>query len=57
MRYDKNRANIGKGDKVTKEEEQAMMQELAEFIFRFGEKYDVLLDIKVKPRKWKEKEK
>lgn len=57
MRYDKNRANIGKGDKVTKEEEQAMMQELAEFIFRFGEKHDVLLDIKVKPRKWKEKEK
>lgn len=55
MRYDKNRANIGKGDKVTKEEEQAMMQELAEFIFAFGEKYDVLLDIKVKPRKVKSK--
>lgn len=54
MRYDKNRTNIGKGDKVTKEEEQAMMQELAEFIFRFGEKYDVLLDIKVKPRKVKQ---
>ena len=41
----------------TKEDEQIMMRELAEFIFRFGEKYDVLLDIKVKPRKWKEKEK
>ncbi len=36
---------------MTKEEEQMMMQELAEFIFRFGDKYDVLLDIKVKPRK------
>ena len=39
-----------------KEEEQMMMQELAEFIFQFGEKYDVLLDIKVKPRKVKQKE-
>lgn len=38
---------------MTKEEEQQMMEELAEFIFRFGEKYDVLLDIKVKPRKHK----
>ena len=38
---------------MTKEREQAMMEELAEFIFRFGEKYDVLLDIKVKPRKVK----
>lgn len=36
-------------------EEQMMMQELAEFIFRFGEKYDVLLDIKVKTRKMKQK--
>lgn len=38
-----------------KETEQMMMQELAEFIFRFGEKYDVLLDIKVKPRRNKKK--
>ena len=29
------------------------MRELAEFIFRFGEKYDVLLDIKNKPMKSK----
>lgn len=34
-----------------KEIEQIMMRELAEFIFEFGEKYDVLLDVKVKPRK------
>lgn len=34
-----------------KDDEQQMMQELAEFIFRFGDKWDVLLDIKVKPRK------
>ena len=38
---------------VNKEEERKMMEELAEFIFRFGEKYNVLLDIKVKPRKTK----
>jgi hypothetical protein len=37
----------------TKEDEQIMMRELAEFIFMFGEKYDVLLDVKVKPRKVK----
>lgn len=35
------------------ESEQAMMEELAEFVLRFGERYDVLLDIKVKPRKHK----
>lgn len=40
---------------MTKEEEQAMMRELAEFIFRFGEKYNVLLDIKVKPIKAKKR--
>lgn len=34
-----------------KETEQMMMQELAEFIFEFGDRYGVLLDIKVKPRK------
>lgn len=38
-----------------KETEQIMMRELAEFIFEFGEKYDVLLDVKVKPRKAKQK--
>jgi len=37
-----------------KKDEQQMMQELAEFIFRFGDKWDVLLDIKVKPRKVKQ---
>lgn len=36
-----------------KEIEQKMMRELAEFIFQFGEKYGVLLDVKVKPRKHK----
>ncbi len=38
-----------------KETEQVMMEELAEFILKFGEKYDVLLNIKVKPRKVKQK--
>ena len=51
------RAKGGGDVRNDKEKEQEMMQELAEFIFAFGEKYDVLLDIKVKPRKWKEKEK
>lgn len=36
---------------VTKETEQKMMEELAEFVFIFGEKYGVLLDVKVKSRK------
>lgn len=36
---------------INEERERAMMRELAEFIFGFGEKYDVLLDVKVKPRK------
>ncbi len=36
-----------------KEEEHQMMRELAEFIFVFGEKYGVFLDVKVKPRKVK----
>ncbi len=39
---------------MTKEKEQQMMQELAEFIFEFGDKWDVLLDIKIKPRKVKQ---
>ena len=34
-------------------EDQDMMRELAEFVFRFGEKYDVLLDVKIKQRKLK----
>lgn len=50
------RAKGGGEVRNDKEKEQMMMQELAEFIFAFGEKYEVLLDIKVKPRKWKEKE-
>ena len=32
-------------------EEQRMMKEIAEFVFRFNAKYDALLDIKIKPRK------
>lgn len=28
-----------------------MMKELAEFVLKFSERYDVLLDIKIKPMK------
>lgn len=41
--------------KKNKETEQQMMRELAEFVFQFGEKYNVLLDVEVKPRKAGEK--
>ena len=45
--------NIRKNIKTDEEMcEREMMQELAEFVFRFGDKYNVLLDIKVKPRKY-----
>lgn len=36
---------------MTKEQEQRMMEELAEFVLKFNAKYDALLDVKVKPRK------
>ena len=36
---------------MTKEQEHRMMEELAEFVFRFNAKYDAMLDIKIKPRK------
>ncbi|MBQ8803239.1 MAG: hypothetical protein IJZ53_06385 [Tyzzerella sp.] len=36
---------------MTKDQEQKMMEEVAEFVFRFNTKYDALLDIKIKPRK------
>ena len=39
-----------------KDNEQQMMRELADFAHAFSEKYGVLLYIKLKPRKWKEKE-
>lgn len=32
-----------------KDEEQKMLEELAEFVLRFNEKYQVLLNIKIKP--------
>lgn len=32
-------------------EEQKMLEELAEFVLRFNEKYQVLLNIKIKPMK------
>ena len=48
----KRRGAKGGGEvQINEERERAMMRELAEFIFGFGEKYDVLLDVKVKPRK------
>jgi len=34
-----------------KNEEQKMLEELAEFTLRFNEKYNVLLNIKIKPMK------
>lgn len=49
------RAKGGGEVQNNKETEQVMMEELAEFILKFGEKYDVLLNIKVKPRKVKQK--
>lgn len=36
---------------VVKSEEQKMLEELAEFVLRFNEKYNVLLNIKIKPMK------
>ena len=36
---------------MTKEQEQRMMEEIAEFVFRFNAKYDAMLDIKIKPIK------
>ena len=47
------RTNHWKGGWKMTKEEQEMMRELAEFIFEFGDRYGVLLDIKVKPRKKK----
>lgn len=38
---------------MTKEQEQRMMEEIAEFVFRFNAKYDAMLDIKIKPMKAK----
>ncbi len=38
---------------MTKDQEQKMMEEIAEFVFRFNAKYDALLDIKIKPMKAK----
>ena len=34
-----------------KDEEQRMLEELAEFVLRFNEKYHVLLNVKIKPMK------
>ncbi len=34
-----------------KDDEQKMLEELAEFVLRFNEKYNVLLNIKIKPMK------
>lgn len=45
------RAKGGGEVQTDKEREQEMMEELAGFVFEFGERYDVILDIKVKPRK------
>ena len=45
------RTKVGGEVQNDKEAEQMMMLELAEFIFEFGEKYEVLLDVKVKPVK------
>lgn len=36
---------------MTKEQEQKMMEEIAEFLLRFNERYEVLLEIKIKPMK------
>ncbi len=36
---------------VVKSEEQKMLEELAEFVLRFNKKYNVLLNIKIKPMK------
>ncbi len=33
------------------EKEQKMMEELAEFMLKFREKYHVLLEVKIKPMK------
>ena len=33
--------------------EQRMMEEIAEFVFRFNAKYDAMLNIKIKPMKAK----
>lgn len=50
----KRRTEGGREVQNNKETEQVMMRELAEFVFMFGEKYDVLLNVKLKPRKMKQ---
>lgn len=36
---------------IVKNEEQKILEELAEFVLRFNEKYHVLLNVKIKPMK------